>query len=125
MTDRYARLKVQRQRERQSVKAADLVRLAAFLQPKEFTMSPEHAETLRAAVTETARKALEESAKRWDEAEREKLFHPQSPPPDTRPRDPVYNKPITFTPQISVDGRAQGRRSEAITPGGRIIPNPN
>lgn len=105
MTDRYARLKVQRREERQLKKNIDLVRLVAFLQPKDFTMPPEHAKTLRDAVTETARKALEESAKRWDAAERENRLNPPPAPTDNRPRDPVRNELVTVTP-IATVGKA-------------------
>lgn len=108
MTDRYARMKVQRQRERQSVKAADLVRLINFLQPKDFEWPPEHVETLRSAVTETARKALimsNAAAIAWDKAEqeasRQKYAGTEPPTPDTRPRDPVHNEPVAITPKAT------------------------
>jgi hypothetical protein len=30
---------------------------------------------------------------------------PTPEPPDTRPRDALYNQPITFTPKISINGK--------------------
>ena len=47
---------------------------------------------------------LEKAAEAWDKAEREgRLLNPPAPP-DTRPRDALTNRPITFTPKVTVNG---------------------
>jgi hypothetical protein len=40
---------------------------------------------------------LEKAAKAWDAAEREGQLHPEPPPPDTRPRNALTNRPVTFS----------------------------
>jgi hypothetical protein len=49
-------------------------------------------------------KELDRAAAAWDRAEREGRLKPPSPGPDTRPRDALTNRVITFTPKVSIGG---------------------
>jgi hypothetical protein len=48
---------------------------------------------------------LTDAAKAWDRAELEGRLHPPAAPPDTRPRDPVYNKLIEFNIKATIGGK--------------------
>jgi hypothetical protein len=49
-------------------------------------------------------KDLDRAAEAWDKAQRNGQLNPPTPEPDTRPRD-CYNRPITFTPKVTVGGK--------------------
>jgi hypothetical protein len=48
---------------------------------------------------------LDRIAEAWDRAEREGRLVEPTARPDTRPRDALYNRVITFTPKVTIGGK--------------------